>query len=84
MKIIVTGGASGIGLAISEALLQNADEVLICYHRSAQSAQQLQQSYKNAHIFQADVADTAALDAMFTYAKEIFNGGAALWRRKNS
>ncbi len=76
MKIIITGGASGIGLAISKALLAQGHEVLICYHRSAESAKALEERYPNASIFEADVANTRDLDYLFAYAAKLFNGGA--------
>ena len=76
MKIIITGGASGIGLAISRKLLAAGHRVLVCYHRAADSAEALQKEYPNACIFQADVAKTEALDALFAYAAEVFDGGA--------
>ena len=76
MKIIITGGASGIGLAITKALLAQGHEVLICYHRSAANAKALQETYPNASVFEADVADARDLDYLFSYAAKIFNGGA--------
>ena len=76
MKIIITGGASGIGLAISKALLAQGHEVLICYHRSAANAKALQETYPNASVFEADVADTRDLDYLFAYAAKLFDGGA--------
>ena len=76
MKIIITGGASGIGLAISKALLAQGHEVLICYHRSAESAKALEERYPNASIFEADVANTRDLDYLFAYGAKLFNGGA--------
>ena len=76
MKIIITGGASGIGLAISKALLADGHEVLVCYHRSAANAKALQETYPNASVFEADVADTRDLDYLFAYAAKLFDGGA--------
>ncbi|MBR2591047.1 MAG: glucose 1-dehydrogenase [Clostridia bacterium] len=76
MKIIITGGASGIGLAISRKLLAAGHRVLICYHRSAAAAAAVQKEYSNAYIFQADVAQSAQLDALFSYAASVFEGGA--------
>lgn len=76
MNIIITGGASGIGLAISERLLADGHRVLVCYHTSAESARRLQQEYPNACIFQADVTNSRHLDALFAYAAEVFGGGA--------
>ncbi len=76
MKIIVTGGASGIGAAISEALLQSGEQVLVCYHSSGQNAEKLRQQYPNAYIFKADMRKSEEIKALFAYAGEIFGGGA--------
>lgn len=76
MNIMITGGASGIGLAISKALLADGHKVLVCYHRSAESAKALEERYPNAAIFEADVANTRDLDYLFAYAAKLFDGGA--------
>lgn len=76
MNILVTGGASGIGRAISEELLQSGHAVLITYHRSEKSAKRLSEAYPRAYIYQADLADSAQLAGVFNYAAEVFDGGA--------
>ena len=76
MNILVTGGASGIGRAISEELLQSGHAVLITYHRSEKSAKRLSEVYPRAYISQADLADSAQLAGVFNYAAEVFDGGA--------
>ena len=70
MKVIITGGASGIGLAISERLLEQGHKVLICYHTAEENAEKLTQKYNNALAFRADVSVSAQLDALFAFAKE--------------
>lgn len=40
-RVLVTAGAQGIGLAISEALLAAGGQVFVHYHRSADAAQRL-------------------------------------------
>ena len=76
MNILVTGGASGIGRAISEELLQSGHAVLITYHCSEKSAKRLSETYPRAYIYQADLADSAQLAGVFNYAAEVFDGGA--------
>ena len=76
MKVIVTGGAGGIGRAISEELLRRGDKVLICYYESEDVAKEFCSRYENAYCFQADLTDSTALDNLFAYAAEIFDGGA--------
>lgn len=78
MKIIITGGASGIGLAVSERLLKEGNELLICYNSSSQRAQELKNEYENAHIIKADVTSGEDMDRVFEAAKEELGGVDAL------
>ena len=78
MRILITGGASGIGLAISERLLQAGHRVLVCYHTSEQSAKQLQEKYSGALLFRADVAKAQDIAALFEFAEAQMGGLDAL------
>lgn len=78
MKIIVTGGASGIGLAISRRLLSEGHKLIICYNSSEKSAKKLEKEYENAYIFKADLTKREDIDSVFDFAKETFEGADAL------
>ena len=78
MKIIITGGASGIGLAVSERLLKEGNELLICYNCSEQKAKELEKEYKNAHIIKADVSSGEDIDRVFEIASTELGGVDAL------
>ncbi|MEE1122276.1 MAG: SDR family NAD(P)-dependent oxidoreductase, partial [Acinetobacter pseudolwoffii] len=43
--VLVTGGARGLGLAITQALLAEGARVVVNYHSSQQTAEQLAQQY---------------------------------------
>ena len=63
---IVTGGASGIGLAIVEALAEHGAKVCILDYdgpAAERAAARLTQSGQDVRAWQVDVADRAAVDA---------------------
>lgn len=71
--VLVTGGARGLGLAISQALLQEGARVVVNYYRSEAKAQQLQAQFpQQVFIYQADVTDQAQVMALFAAAKQHF------------
>lgn len=72
--VLVTGGARGLGLAISHALLSEGARVVVNYHNSQQAAEQLAQQYpEQVFIYQADVTQADQVNAMFAAAKNHFN-----------
>jgi glucose 1-dehydrogenase len=68
-KALVTGGSSGIGKAVSLALGAAGADVVVNYRSGADSANQvadeIQAMGQTAYAHQADVADEAAVQAMF-------------------
>ncbi|NLI47541.1 MAG: 3-oxoacyl-ACP reductase FabG [Acidobacteria bacterium] len=66
---LVTGASRGIGRAIARALAEAGADVLINYARSATAAQELAAEIaslgRRAEAVAADVADPAAVEAMF-------------------
>lgn len=71
--VLVTGGARGLGEAISHTLLQHGAKVVINYLHSQHNAEQLQLQYpEQAFIYQADITDHQQVDAMFQAAKKHF------------
>ena len=71
--VLVTGGARGLGLAITQALLAEDARVVVNYHSSQQQAEQLAQQYpEQVFIYQADVTQADQVRALFAAAKTHF------------
>lgn len=71
--VLITGGARGLGLAISRALLTEGARIVVNYYRSEQAAIQLQQQFpQHVFIYQADVRDMTQVSALFLAAKNHF------------
>ena len=69
--VLVTGGARGLGQAITRALAREGAGVVINYHRSAAAAQALAEELGPRAIeLQADVTDAAAVQRLFAAARE--------------
>ena len=68
---LVTGGGRGIGRACCLALARLGATVVINYRRSREAAEGLEKEIvgegRGARAFQADVSDSAAVDAMFGF-----------------
>lgn len=73
---LVTGGARGIGKAISKQLLKDGASVLICSRKKEElinTCRELDPSGKKLFYFVADVSDFDQCKELFVYAKKIFN-----------
>src|SRR3546814_3006427 len=72
--VLVTGGARGLGAAISRAFLREGARVVVNYHRSRDAALALQQEVglERALALQADVTDPAAVAEMVAAAQSHF------------
>ncbi len=75
--VVVTGGGSGIGLALAEGFARNGAHLLLIDINApamADARGQLQQAFPNARVecFQASVADEVAVEAAFAYAMACF------------
>jgi NAD(P)-dependent dehydrogenase (short-subunit alcohol dehydrogenase family) len=79
-RILVTGGATGIGAAAVQALKEAGASVVATYHRTPPPEQ------AGVSWVQCDVRDAAAVDAMVTGAAETLGGldvllhAAGLWQ----
>jgi NAD(P)-dependent dehydrogenase (short-subunit alcohol dehydrogenase family) len=75
-RILVTGGGTGLGKAMSERFLALGAEIFICGRRKAvceATAAELMQAHGGkVHAFGVDIRDAGAVDAM---VEEIFAGG---------
>lgn len=71
--VLVTGGARGLGLAITQLLIQEGARVVVNYHSSKTQAEALQNQYPD-QIFacQADVTQADQVKALFTASKAHF------------
>ncbi|QCR21002.1 SDR family oxidoreductase [Pontibacter sp. SGAir0037] len=69
--VLITGGASGIGLAIAERFLKAGSKVIVCGRR-AEKLQEAQQKYPELHTRVCDVADEADRVALFEWATSAF------------
>jgi 3-oxoacyl-[acyl-carrier protein] reductase len=71
---LVTGGGRGIGRACSLTLARLGAKVIINYRRSRDSAERLEKDIVGeggeARAYQADVSDSAAVDAMFQFIRQ--------------
>jgi 3-oxoacyl-[acyl-carrier protein] reductase len=71
--VLVTGGARGLGHAISQAVANQGAKVVINYYRSKQAAESLASSIgPNAVALSADVTDPEQVKQMFADAKTHF------------
>jgi len=70
--VLVTGGSRGIGKAIVEKFAENNDNVILNYHKSIESAKQIESNFKNVKIFKADVTNRKEVQAMIDYANQTF------------
>lgn len=65
MKIVITGGASGLGAAITEKLAQDsANFVLFTFNSSQKGAVLLETRFKNTKGLKVDFNDESSLDAL--------------------
>jgi 3-oxoacyl-[acyl-carrier protein] reductase len=72
-KALITGGASGIGRAISKELSDLGANVIIHYYKSHEEALKLQDELKSeSYIFQADLTQYGDIKNLIDFAKEKF------------
>lgn len=72
--VLVTGGARGLGLAITHALVQQGAKVVVNYFKSTEAAIQLQAQYPDqVFAYHADVTDADQVQQLFEASKAHFN-----------
>ena len=69
--ILITGGATGIGLALAESLLKQGNEVIICGRRENRLIE-VQEEHPSIHIRVCDVSDEDDRKSLFKWATENF------------
>lgn len=71
--VLVTGGARGLGLAISKALIAEGARVVVNYLSSQTAAEQLATDYpQQVFCYQADVTNKAQVEQLFSAAERYF------------
>ena len=71
--VLVTGGARGLGFAISKALIAEGARVVVNYLSSQTAAEQLAADYpQQVFSYQADVTDKAQVEQLFAAAEAHF------------
>ncbi|GAA5012710.1 3-oxoacyl-ACP reductase [Acinetobacter puyangensis] len=71
--VLVTGGARGLGAAITTTLVHAGAKVVVNYFKSHALAEQLQQQFPDQiFIYQTDVTDKIEVEQMFNAAKQHF------------
>lgn len=71
--VLVTGGARGLGLAITETLIKEGARVVVNYHSSKSQADELAEAFPHqVFAFQADITDKNEVQSMFKAAKKHF------------
>lgn len=71
--ILITGGASGIGLALAERFLRTGSNVIICGRR-AQKLEEARKLHPALHTRVCDLAEPSARVALFEWATREFPG----------
>ncbi|WP_180077917.1 MULTISPECIES: 3-oxoacyl-ACP reductase [unclassified Acinetobacter] len=71
--VLVTGGARGLGLAISQTLIAEGARVVVNYLSSQTAAEQLATAFpQQVFAYQADVTDKAQVEQLFAAAEAHF------------
>ncbi|WP_127140598.1 SDR family oxidoreductase [Flagellimonas marinaquae] len=71
--VLITGGSSGIGLALAKKFLDQ-DNTVIITGRDATKLEKIKSSYPQIHIFQSDVTDDADVRILTDNIQEKFGG----------
>ncbi len=70
--VLITGGARGIGRAISEKFAQNGYNVVINYSSSEEAAYKMAEKYSNVRCFKADISNKKDVSALIDFAENEF------------
>jgi uncharacterized oxidoreductase len=71
--ILITGGTSGIGLELAKELFQLGNTVIVT-GRDKEKLDQVKSKYSKIHVFQSDVGDLKAIEALFSTVINEFPG----------
>ncbi len=73
LNVLITGGSSGIGLALAKKFLEN-DNTVIITGRNHSKLEAVQRDFPQIHIFQNDVTDDAEVKKLADDIQEKFGG----------
>ena len=73
-KVVITGGASGIGLTLARRFLARGDQVALC-DADPEALAQVRQSFPEVIAAQADVTDEAAIGAFLAQIETQWGAG---------
>lgn len=71
--ILITGGATGIGLALAEAFIKAGNEVIVCA-RTDENLKQAKEKIPQLHVKKCDVSKEADRVALYDWATSNFKG----------
>ena len=71
--VLITGGSSGIGLALAKKFMEN-DNTVIITGRNLQKLEAVQRDFPQIHIFQSDVTDSTEVKKLAADIDQQFNG----------
>ncbi|WP_047547537.1 SDR family oxidoreductase [Psychroserpens sp. Hel_I_66] len=72
-KVLITGGSSGIGLALAKKFIEN-DNIVIIIGRNLSKLEKVKVENPKIHIFQIDVTDDAEVRMLVDDIEEKFDG----------
>ena len=72
-KVLITGGSSGIGLALAKKFIEN-DNTVIIIGRNLSKLEKVKVENPKIHIFQSDVTDDAEVRMLVDDIEEKFDG----------
>lgn len=70
--VLITGGATGIGLALAEAFLREGSKVIICGRRE-KKLQETKERIPALHVIACDVSKDSARESLFQWATNTFS-----------
>jgi 3-oxoacyl-[acyl-carrier protein] reductase len=72
MNILITGGSSGLGKAITEKLsLEQNNQVYFTYNESVSAASELEKQFSNAHGIHCDYLNTESIETLLTKLSDL-------------
>ena len=71
--VLITGGSSGIGLALAKKFIEN-DNTVIITGRNLQKLEAVQRDFPQIHFFQSDVTDDADVRKLADDINQQFRG----------